>query len=104
MNPTIQQLIAVLKTAREAKGLSQQALAAKLGIPQSHLSKIETGHVNLKLASFVEMARHLELEVLLVPRQEITLVESIIRSKENSRQGNEIKPAYTLDNEKEGED
>lgn len=104
MHPIIQQLIATLKTAREAKGLSQQVLAAQLGIPQSHLSKIETGHVNVGLTSFVEMARHLELEVLLVPRQDITLVKSLARSQEKSREGKKVKPAYTLDEGEEAGD
>lgn len=101
MNNTIQELIDVLKRAREARGLSQRALADKLGIPQSHLSKIEAGRVNIKLASFVEMARTLELEVMLIPRQEISLVKGLLVSKKEARQGHETKPAYTLDDEEE---
>lgn len=91
MHTINQQLILTLKNARVAKKLSQRELADKLGIPQSHLSKIETGQVNIKLASFVEMARHLEFEVMLVPRQEVMFVKSFHRP--------EVKPVYTLDDD-----
>lgn len=97
----IKQLIDGVKTARKARRLSQQVLARKVGIPQSHLSKIETGNVNIKLASFVEIARTLELEVLLVPRQDATMIKSLITSKERKRRGDEIGPAYTLDDDEE---
>ena len=104
MNSTLQQLIHTLKSAREAKSLSQRALADKLGIPQSHLSKIEAGQVNVKLASFVEMARNLELEVMLITRQEVLLVKGLINSKEKIQHSHEIKPAYTLDDQETNED
>ena len=46
-----------LKAARERKGLSQRALSAKAGVPQSHISKIENGAVDLRLSSLVELAQ-----------------------------------------------
>ena len=97
----IQPFIVMLKMARKAMGLSQRELANKLGIPQSHLSKIEGGSVNLKLTSFVEMARGLDLEVMLIPRQKISLVKSLIASQTAIKGSDEIKPAYTLDNEED---
>lgn len=72
-------LITALKAARQAKGLSQRALAARVGLPQSHISKIENGGVDLQLSSLVELARALELEVTLVPRKAVPAVESIVR-------------------------
>ena len=41
-----EKLAATLKAAREKKGLSQRALSAHAGVPQSHISKIESGAVN----------------------------------------------------------
>ena len=38
-----------LKAAREAKGLSQRDLSSRAGVPQSHISKIESGVVDLRL-------------------------------------------------------
>ncbi|AMO67048.1 hypothetical protein DOK_12822 [gamma proteobacterium BDW918] len=69
-----------LRRAREAKGLSQRALAGLSGVPQSHISKIESGGVDLRLSSLVEIARALDLELALVPRKGLSAVSSIIRS------------------------
>lgn len=38
-----EEIINALKKGREAKGLSQRALSARTGVPQSHISKIESG-------------------------------------------------------------
>lgn len=68
-----------LKAARERKGLSQRALSAKAGVPQSHISKIENGAVDLRLSSLIELARVLDLELTLVPRKKLPAVRAIIR-------------------------
>lgn len=91
----IQLLIEVLKTQREAKKLSQRELAAKIGVPQSHISKIESGKVNPRLSSFVEMARLLDLEVVLIPQEKLLMVTSILRSTKNN---DAVTPAYLADN------
>lgn len=68
-----------LKTARTKKGLSQRELGAKVGIPQSHISKIENGAVDLKTSSLIELARALDLELMLVPRALIPAVQGLQR-------------------------
>ena len=75
-----------LKWARQAKGLSQRALAGLSGVPQSHISKIESGGVDLRLSSLVEIARALDLELVLVPRKGLSAVNSIIRSTQAKAQ------------------
>lgn len=72
-----------LKRVREEKGLSQRALAQLTGVPQSHISKIESGAVDIRLSSLVEIARALELELELVPRPALPAVQAIIRSGRN---------------------
>lgn len=69
-----------LRGAREHKRLSQRELSKLAGVPQSHISKIENGAVDLRLTSLVELARALDLELTLVPRQAVPAVQSIVRS------------------------
>lgn len=77
MTYIIEEIIQTIKTARINKRLSQRALSAKAGIPQSHISKIENGGVNIKLSTLIDLARALDLEVTLVPRKLIPAVYSI---------------------------
>jgi transcriptional regulator with XRE-family HTH domain len=70
----------LLREAREIKGLNQRELSAAAGVPQSHISKIEKGAVDLRLSSLIELARALDLEFMLVPRPVVPAVRSIIRS------------------------
>jgi transcriptional regulator with XRE-family HTH domain len=73
-----------LKAARQRKGMSQQALGERVGLPQSHISKIESGTVDVKLSSLIELARALEMEFVLLPRQLLGVVESLQRGASES--------------------
>lgn len=85
MDYNIEEIIQAVKKARQDKGLSQRALSAKAGLPQSHISKIEQGDVNIKLSTLIDLARALDLEIKLVPRKLVPAVNSITRksSSEN---------------------
>ncbi len=76
----IEEISRTIKAAREAKGLSQRALAKMAGVPQSHISKIENAGVDLRVSSLTELARALDLELALVPRKTVPAVKSIVRS------------------------
>jgi HTH-type transcriptional regulator / antitoxin HipB len=91
MNYPNEAIIAALKTAREARGLSQRALSARSGVPQSHISKIERGGSDIRLSSLIELARALELELTLVPRRLVPAVEGVLRTAPLSQ------PAYSLE-------
>lgn len=69
-----------LRDARQNKGLSQSELGALVGLPQSHISKIEKGGTDIKLSSLVQLARALDLELQLVPKRALPAVESVVRS------------------------
>lgn len=75
-----EEIVAKLKEARKQKQLSQRDLSAAAGVPQAHISKIENGAVDTRLSSLVELARALDLEVMLVPRKLVPAVEAIVRS------------------------
>ncbi|HMO34267.1 MAG TPA: helix-turn-helix transcriptional regulator [Lacibacter sp.] len=52
-----------LRKAREAKGLSQQALANQLGMEQSAYSKIETGKNQLNVSTLLHICEVLDIPV-----------------------------------------
>ena len=68
-----------LKDARQAAGMSQRALASLVSLPQSHISKIETGAVDAQISTIVEIARVLGLDLRLIPRQGLATVDSLVR-------------------------
>ena len=73
-------IVQALKGARQEKGLSQRELSAKVGVPQGHISKIESGMVDLKLSSLIALARILDLELMTVPRKLVPAVQAVMRS------------------------
>ncbi len=78
-----EQILRGLKIAREKKGLNQRELSSRSGVPQSQISKIENGTVDLRISSLVALARSLDLELMLVPHTGIPAVQSIVRSSGN---------------------
>ena len=93
-----------LRHARLRKGWSQRALSGKAGIPQAHISRIESGAVDVKVSTLVELARLLDLEPVLAPRAALPAIEALIREVEADRglapQGTPAQtPAYSLDEE-----
>jgi transcriptional regulator with XRE-family HTH domain len=59
----------VLKSARVRLGLTQRELGRLAEVPQSHISKIEAGGVDLRLSSLIALAEVLELRLELQPLQ-----------------------------------
>jgi transcriptional regulator with XRE-family HTH domain len=106
MNYAIAHIVKKLKATRQAKGFSQRKLSQLAGVPQSHISKIESGAVDLRLSSLIELARVLDLELTLVPRKALPAINTIIRSSEPAAKRTiggvlpeleVIRPAYNLD-------
>lgn len=77
----IKDIAASLREARVDKSFTQQEVGQRVGLPQSHISKIEKGYVDLKLSSLAELARALDLELKLVPRKALPAVEGILRAQ-----------------------
>ncbi len=67
-----------LKIARQEKGLNQTEFGNKLGLPQSHISKIERGETDPRLSTVVDMARIVDRELLLVPRRLAPVIRSMM--------------------------
>jgi len=75
---TIQQQ---LRDVRRTQHISQKALGSRMGLPQSHLSAIETGKVDPRLSSIIEIARLLDYEPLLVPRTLLPTVRAMLEGQ-----------------------
>ncbi len=99
MHYLLKDFVENLKNARLKKGLSQQGLGERVGMPQSYISKIESGQVNLQLSSLIELSRALEMELMLVPRQLIPTFQSFIRGV--NKETKESVPLYQLDDDNE---
>ncbi len=70
-----------LARARTDKGLTQSELGRRLGVPQSHLSNIERGKTDPRVSSLLELARVLDLEIMLVPRKLVPVVSHLAEAE-----------------------
>ncbi|CAN7750689.1 XRE family transcriptional regulator [Ensifer sp. NM-2] len=67
-----------LRAAREAQKMSQRELSARSGLTQSHISQIERGTMEPGLGSLVDVARALDLEIVLTPKKLMPAVRNIL--------------------------
>lgn len=92
-----QQLIA----ARQKLGWTQKELGQRVGLPQMHISGIETGRVVPRYDTLLEIARVLQLDLVLVPRHLVPVVQSLVKDSFSPRpagpESEDEPPLYTLD-------
>jgi transcriptional regulator with XRE-family HTH domain len=82
-----------IRNARKEKKLTQRELGKKMGWPQSYISKIESGEIDMRLSSILDLVRFLDLDVFLVPRPLIPVVTAIISGAHHPSKG----PAWGVD-------
>ncbi|MGC4251216.1 MAG: helix-turn-helix transcriptional regulator [Sphingobium sp.] len=98
----VSDIAASVKAARQTKALTQRELGRRVGLPQSHISKIESGGVDLQLSSLIQIARALDLEIRLIPRKALPAVEGVLRSQEaGDGKAADQHPAYRLEEDEE---
>ncbi len=86
-----------IKEARVRRGWGQRELGAEVGLPQPHISAIESGETVPRFDTLLDIVRVLGLDLLLVPRTLVPAVQSLIRAE---RQPESVeKPLYAVDNE-----
>lgn len=78
-------LVETIRIRRQVKGLSQAQLGKALSMPQSHLARIESGATDVRLSIFIEIARTLDLEPMLIPKYIVPAVEYVIDPRQSSR-------------------
>ena len=79
------EIIKQIKRARQDKGLKQSELGGKLGLPQSHISKIVQGATDPRLSTLTDMARVLDWELLLVPRAMLPVIRAVLSGEQAHR-------------------
>ena len=89
-----------IKQARGKRGWSQRQLGAAIGLPQPHISAIESGEIVPRFDTLLDLVRVLDLDLLLVPRSLVPAVQSLIRAQEEPE--SEEKPLYAVDEDESG--
>ena len=82
-----------LRLARLTRGLSQEQLARSLGVRQRQISDLERAAMDPRLSTIQNVARALDLELTLIPRQLISAVDGLQRA---GAAGASIRPMYLL--------
>jgi HTH-type transcriptional regulator / antitoxin HipB len=93
----------VLMEARRQRGWSQAELGQRVGLPQPHISGIETGKVIPRFDTLLELVRVLDYDLLLVPRDLVPVVQSLTRERHvHGPDEAEERPLYMPDEGEEG--
>ncbi len=71
-----------LQRARAGAGLSQRELALRVGMTQAHISRIESGLVDPRLSTVVEIAKAVGSMPMLIPRRALPAVLGVLRNFE----------------------
>lgn len=98
-------MLAAIIEARRQRGWSQAELGKRVGLPQAHISGIETGRVVPRFDTLLDLVRVLDHDLILVPRDLVPVVQSLIRDRRNRMAGGsepaDEEPLYALDDEEE---
>jgi len=86
-----------IKQARQKRGWAQRKLAEKVGLPQPHISGIESGEIVPRFDTLLDLVRVLDHDILLVPRVLVPAVQSLVRAQREPESVE--KPLYAADEE-----
>lgn len=92
----LDKMLKAIKRRRKELKISQAEVSQRTGLNQGRISEFERGNVNSRMGTFIEISRAVELEPVLVPRELLSSVMSIIDGKQQSD-----RPIYALDVEDE---
>ena len=73
---------------RRKRKWTQAELGARLGLPQMHISGIETGKIVPRFDTLLDLVRVLDQDLLLVPRALVPAVQAMVREHMNPGAGN----------------
>ena len=82
-----------LREARQTRGWSQIELGRRVGLPQMHISGIESGKIVPRFDTLLDLVRVLDYDLPLVPRALVPVVQALIR--DHHMPGNDVEiPLY----------
>jgi HTH-type transcriptional regulator/antitoxin HipB len=68
-----------MAAARKSRGWSQAELGKRVGLPQTHISGIETGKTVPRFDTLLDLVRVLDRDLLMVPRALVPVVQALIK-------------------------
>ena len=72
-----------IRAARKSRKWSQSELGKRVGLPQMHISAIESGKISPRFDTLLDLVRVLDFDLLLVPRTMVPAVQALIRQDRN---------------------
>ena len=95
-----------IAAAREERGWSQAELGRRVGLPQAHISGIETGKVSPRFNTLLDLVRVLGYDLLLAERSLVPAARALIRGHRNrAADGDEgERPMYAANDEEDRDD
>ena len=99
LNRLPDELRSELAAARSERGWSQAELGKRVGLPQTHISGIETGKIVPRYDTLLDLVRVLDRDLLVVPRALVPVVRALIREHKNPARDIEDgdRPLYAID-------
>ena len=77
-------------------------MGQRVGLPQMHISAIETGKVVPRFDTLLELVRVLDHDLLLIPRDLVPVVQALMRDRHDPEAGEgEEHPLYAPDEEEQ---
>jgi transcriptional regulator with XRE-family HTH domain len=86
-----------LKDARLKRNWSQAELGEKIGLPQTHISSLESGRTVPRFDTLLDIVRVLDRDLLMVPRSLVPAVQALVRDRDKDRHAEEERPLYADD-------
>ena len=79
-------LLLDLKEARRKRDWTQAELGKRAGLPQMHISGIESGKIVPRFDTLLDLVRVLDYDLLMVPRSIVPALRALIRDHRNQDQ------------------
>jgi transcriptional regulator with XRE-family HTH domain len=99
LNRLPEELRLELKQARLKRGWSQLELGRRVGLPQVHISSIETGKTVPRYDTLLDLVRVLDRDLVMVPRALVPAVQAMVRDYHRTGGGSDEgeRPLYAAD-------